>query len=197
MASAGRSPCSRTAPWSCRSPPAASAPRGAAAGLAASCSPSRCRIRAGSEASELARRTRYGPNPSHRTWPLHRLDAGRVDGDPSAPLVANNLNSQSPPPGQCVRELTLGAERQRIDRALDAGDERSGHRGNPPFRLGVRARFCEPDGSEQARQLGDRVFLYVEAGRLAVEVTRDVMRTVQAVGGDTHVAATRDRKSVV
>lgn len=113
-----------------------------------------------------------------------------VDGDPSAPLVSDNLNPQCPPPGQRVRELTLGAERQRIDHALKADDERCGHRSNPPSRLGVRARLREPGGAEQACQLGDRVFLYVEAARLAVEVTRDVMRTVQAVGGDTHVAGT-------
>jgi hypothetical protein len=84
-----------------------------------------------------------------------------------------------------MRELTLAAERQRIDRALNASDERSWHRGNPPSSLDVRACLREHGGAEQARQLGDCVFLYMEAGRLAVEVTRDVMRTVQAVGGDT------------
>lgn len=71
--------------------------------------------------------------------PNWRIGHATADGDPSAPLVADNLNLQSPPPRQCVRELTLGSERQRIDRALNASDERSGHRGNPPSRLGVRA----------------------------------------------------------
>jgi hypothetical protein len=46
-----------------------------------------------------------------------------------------------------MRELTLDAERRLIDRAINASDERSGHRGNPSSRLGVRARLREPGGA--------------------------------------------------